>query len=121
MQTKIPIMVYDFGERPNKRVHMDLAGPFVISNSNDNYILAIKDALTKWLFIAPIYGKDMTTVQETYADRWAAHFGAPQVLITDLGTEFHNMVARQLAELWGVRKVQITARNPRSTDKWRIQ
>ncbi len=39
---------------------------------------------------------------------------APEVLITDRGTEFHNTIARQLAELWGVKKIQITARNPRS-------
>eukprot|EP01034_Spumella_vulgaris_P021961 gene21961-28043_t len=31
-----------------------------------------------------------------------------------MGTEFHNLVARQLAELWGVRKISTTARNPRA-------
>jgi len=114
MQTKIPIMSYDFGSRAFDRVQMDLAGPFVSSNSNDTYILVVKDALTKYMLIAPISGKHMFTVQDIYAERWAAMFGPPSLLITDRGTEFHNTTARQLAELWGVKKVIITARNPRA-------
>jgi len=35
---KVPCMVYDYGERPNSRVHMDAAGPFPVAGSGSVYI-----------------------------------------------------------------------------------
>jgi hypothetical protein len=111
---KVPIMKYAFDERPNSRVHMDLTGPFNLAKSGYYYILLLKCALTKWLTLIPVITKDMEHIQQEYIDKFTGHFGAPLMLITDQGTEFHNLLARQLAELWGVRKVVITPRNPRS-------
>eukprot|EP01034_Spumella_vulgaris_P021823 gene21823-27892_t len=61
-----------------------------------------------------IVAKDMQSVQMEYVDKFTTMWGAPLKLITDRGTEFHNLVARQLAELWGVKKISTTARNPRA-------
>jgi hypothetical protein len=74
----------------------------------------LKDALTKWITLIPAHAKDMYTVQKQYLEHWTSKFGAPDMLITDRGGEFHNVMAKQLAELWGVRKIATTARNPRS-------
>ena len=93
---------------------MDLAGPFRVAGGGNVYILALKCALTKWLTLIPIRTKDMQEVQREYLDNWVAHYGAPTMLITDRGTEFHNSVASQLSALWGCRKITTTARNPRS-------
>jgi hypothetical protein len=74
----------------------------------------LKDALTKWITLIPAHTKEMYSVQKSYIEQWTSQFGAPEMLITDRGTEFHNMIAKQLAELWGVRKIATTSRNPRS-------
>ncbi len=111
---KVPIMIYNYAERPNSRVHFDTAGPFPLANNGGYYILVIKDALTKWITLIPVHNKDMYTVQKAYLEHWTSIYGAPEMLITDRGTEFHNIMAKQLAELWGVRKVSTTPKNPRS-------
>eukprot|EP01034_Spumella_vulgaris_P022164 gene22164-28272_t len=111
---KVPIMSYDFSERPNSRVHFDTAGPFPLAKNGGYYILVLKDALTKWVTLIPAHAKDMYTVQKQYLEHWTSKFGAPDVLISDRGGEFHNVMAKQLAELWGVRKIATTPRNPRS-------
>ena len=111
---KVPIMVYNYAERPNSRVHFDTAGPFPLAKNGGYYILVLKDALTKWITTIPVHSKDMYTVQKSYLDHWTSIYGAPDMLITDRGTEFHNIMAKQLAELWGVRKIATTPKNPRS-------
>jgi hypothetical protein len=78
------------------------------------HILVLKCALTKWVMMAPIKGKDMNQVQKEYLTGWLSHFGAPTILITDRGTEFKNSITKQLAEIWDCRKVETTPRNPRS-------
>jgi hypothetical protein len=111
---RVPVMKYNMCERPNSRVHFDLAGPFPLAKMGNHYILVLKDALTKWVSIMPIHNKDMYIVQKQYIDQWTSQFGAPDMLITDRGSEFHNMIAKQLAILWDVKKVATTPRNPRS-------
>ncbi len=112
---KVPVMIYNYSERPNSRVHMDLAGPFQLTHRGSNhYVMVIKCALTKWVVMIPLRDKSMLTVQREYLNNWVGHFGAPTMLITDRGTEFHNVVAEELAQIWGCRKVETTPRNPRS-------
>jgi hypothetical protein len=56
----------------------------------------------------------MLTVQNAYLTQYLTVFGAPQVLITDRGTEFHNSKAMGIAKLFGVRKISTTPNNPQA-------
>ncbi len=111
---RVPVQIYDYSDRPNTRLHMDTAGPFPIAGAGNNYILVLKCALTKWIVLIAMRSKDMQDIMREYINNWVAHFGAPIMLITDRGTEFHNSVANQLAALWGCRRISTTPRNPRS-------
>jgi transposase InsO family protein len=108
------IMTYDPSDRPGVRVHMDQCGPFPVSFNGAVYILVLKDSLTKFITLIALDGKDMLTVQNAYLTQYLAVFGAPQVLITDRGTEFHNSKAMGIAKLFGVRKISTTPNNPQS-------
>lgn len=93
---------------------MDLTGPFPLTGRGNCYIMVLKDALTKWVEIFAIDEKDMVTVQMEYLEQFLSRYGAPQILITDRGTEFKNKVAKQIAKLFGSRHVCITAGNARA-------
>jgi hypothetical protein len=58
--------------------------------------------------------KDMLTVNNAYLSQYLAVFGAPDNMITDRGTEFHNKQMKGIARLFGVRKLSTTPANPRS-------
>ena len=107
-------MIYNYADRPNSRVHMDTAGPFPISNGGSVHILVLKCALTKWVVLIPVRFKNMAAILREYLNNWVAHFGAPLVLITDRGTEFHNHIVTELTRIWGCRNITTTPRNPRS-------
>jgi transposase InsO family protein len=110
----VEIMTYNPSERPGVRVHMDQCGPFPVSSNGAVYILVIKDSMTKYITLMALDAKDMLTVNNAYLNQYLAVFGAPEVLITDRGTEFHNSQMKGLAQLFGVRKISTTPANPQS-------
>jgi len=111
---KVPIMIYDYSDRPFARMHMDLAGPFPTSAKGFKYIMVMKCALTKWVYLMPLKDKTMDEVQLNYWNQFISMHGAPEMCITDCGSEFKNVMSKNIAELLGARKVFTTPRNPRS-------
>lgn len=76
--------------KPNKPfevLHADHCGPFPQSKKGNNYILAVIDAFTKYIYIKPVKNcKSKTTIN--IFEEYFSLFGVPRQLITDRGTSF---------------------------------
>ena len=89
-------------EQPWIVVAADIMGPFPRSKAGYQYVLVIQDFFTKWVEFVPLRSatglKIKNSFKELIIDRWRA----PQVLLTDNGTEFINSILRSLAQEYNI-------------------
>lgn len=67
--------------------HLDHVGPFIKSNKNNQYILTIVDAFTKYIVLRPVRNTSLRFVVKTLKSL-AEFFGMPKRIITDRGSCF---------------------------------
>jgi transposase InsO family protein len=96
------------------RVHMDLTGELPITAAGNKYLLVIKDAKTKFVWVYPIANKRAETVVQIFLGSFVGTFGTPKLVITDKGTEFKNKLMDEVCNLLGIAKINTTPSNPRS-------
>ena len=83
-------------------VHLDLVGPIEKHSGSFNYILTMRDRSTGFLATAPIVDKKAETVRDAFIQNWCGHYGIPQVIMTDNGREFSNMILTRTFEQLGI-------------------
>lgn len=109
---KVPTQAYRTPLHPFHVCHVDLTGPLSKSNGFE-YLLLIKDALTKYTIIRKLPNKQMRTVVPVLVEIFN-EYGAPRVLVSDRGTEFTNRDLRETCKILGSHKIFCTPANPRS-------
>lgn len=82
--------------KPFDTLHADHCGPFPISKKKNQYVLAIIDSFTKYIYLKAVKDCRSKTTIQVFEDYFAL-FGVPRRLITDRGTsftshEFNNFV-----------------------------
>ena len=97
---------------PNQRVHLNLFGPQRSSHSSKNYILAMTDALTKYVELAAIPNKEAETIAETVFNQYICRHGIMLETVTDNGREFRNKICKKLAELLKINQRFTTPYHP---------
>ena len=63
-----------------------------ISTNGYQYVLAVKDALTKWIELIPLRDKKAETVLEALVEWVILRHGAILTLVTDRGSENCNSI-----------------------------
>ena len=83
---RLPLFRYPGVTRAFQRVHIDLVGPLTKTDTGFEYILVIKDALTQWVELVPLYEKS-EAAWEVFQCLYCRH-GSAEQLVSDKGTEF---------------------------------
>lgn len=78
-------------------VAADIMGPFPASKNKVAYLLVFQDLFTKWVELVPIRKADAKTIIHHFEDLIVCRWGAPEVLLTDNGTEFANKMMKEMA------------------------
>jgi hypothetical protein len=78
------------------RWHVDLAGPFPISQRGSRYVLVAVEAFSKWLETVPITNKEADTVAYAFLHNVLARYAAPGQVVSDNGAEFTEGAFAQL-------------------------
>ena len=110
----IDIQHYDAPDTPWARTHMDLTGPIHTSKSGNNYILVIKDALTRYVEAIPLKTKTKEEIAEALVKEIICRYGGFGHLISDNGKEFDNKLMTQITHLLGIKHTTISPYNPRA-------
>ena len=87
---------------PNRRVHADLFGPLKSSTAGNRYVLVLTDAFSKFAHATAIVKKDAVTVAQKLLQIFYT-FGIPEVIQTDQGLEFCNVLQETLWDNLGIR------------------
>jgi exonuclease III len=113
-KAKVPIMSYMKSKRALDRIHMDLTGPLPTTKDGNKYILVIKDYLTKYVWLIPLRNKTAEAVALAFVNDFVCQAGIPDMVVSDRGNEFVNIIMKKVASIMDIVRVSTTPYNPRS-------
>jgi len=108
------IMYFRNPRGPWHTVSADLMGPFPRSKSGHTFLLVFLDTFSKWVEMRPIRSATAKTVSEHFKSMILLRYGAPEVVLTDNGTQFTARLFRDLAVEWGVKSRYTAPYSPQS-------
>lgn len=77
-------------ERPWQYVAGDIMGPLPRTKRGFEYILVFQDLFTRWVEVIPLRRATGKTILAEFVRSVCLRFGAPEVFLSDNGTEFKN-------------------------------
>ena len=113
-RARVPVVHYGRTERILDRVHMDLTGPLKKTKEGHQYILVIKDFLSKYVWLVPLKDKSMEEVAIAFVNDFICQAGIPTMVVSDRGNEFVNKVMKCVARILNIMKISTTPYNPRA-------
>jgi hypothetical protein len=88
-QPAAPVQAIPVPARKFSHVHVDLVGPLPASSEGHVYLLTIIDRSTRWFEAVPLRNMEASTYVDAFiSTSWVAHFGMPEIVATDRGTQF---------------------------------
>lgn len=78
---------------------IDTIGPFIKSNSGNEYALTMICDLTKYLVVVPIPDKSSKTVAKAIFEHFILVYGPVGKILSDMGTEYKNQTMEELCKL----------------------
>lgn len=93
---------------PWHTVSADLLGPLPRSKKGNRFVVAFQDQYSKWTELAPLKDATASQVVLKFKELVLYRFGAPDVLITDNGTQFTSKIIKDMAKEWDI-EFQTTA------------
>ena len=89
LQTKLKAALCNYhAGNSMDRVHIDILGPFPVSDNGNRYILMLVDQFTKWLEAYPLPDQTAVTVARAVVDNLITRFQCHLVIHTDQGRNF---------------------------------
>ena len=110
----VPIQEYDSPTMPWQRAHIDVAGKLTTTHNGNEYVLVIKDALTRFVETVAMKTKSAEEVARAFIQSVIYKHGAVQQLISDNGGEFDNKLWAQVTQLLQIQHSTTSPYNPRA-------
>ncbi|XP_058798829.1 protein NYNRIN-like [Phymastichus coffea] len=89
-------------EKPWQIIAADIAGPFPRSPRGHEYILVFVDLFTRWVECIPLRKATAKNIIREFHDQIVTRYGAPEVFLSDNGTEFKNRVVEEYLSRSGI-------------------
>ena len=94
-------------------VAADILGPVTkATKTGAKYILAMTDCFTKFVVTVPLVKTEAQDVAEAIVTGWILHFGVPDCLHTDQGTNFGSRVIQEMCQLLKIDKTRTSPYHP---------
>jgi len=95
------------------RVGVDVI-QFPVSRAGNRYGIVFMDYLTKWPEVFPAPDQTATTIARLLVEQIISRHGAPCDLLSDHGAAFLSSLIKDVCQVMGTHKVNMTAYHPRS-------
>ena len=94
-------------------INLDLANPLPESN-NCTYILVIADRFSRWPVAIPLPDTKTQTILNGFVHNWLSHYGVPEQIATDRGSQFLPRDWKDAMTFLGIRHIHTTAYHSQS-------
>ena len=99
---------------PMDRIHIDVVGPFPVSQSGNKYVLVMVDQFTRWVEVAAVPEQTAEVTARKLLQEFISRFGSPLEIHTDQGRNFESTLFLELCDLLQVAKTRTTPYHPAS-------
>lgn len=99
---------------PMEHVHLDILGPFNVSETDNLYILMMVDQFSKWVEMAAIPDQSALLVAQKFVAHFIATFGCPLDVHMDQGRNLDGNLFAALCEALEIAKTRTTPYHPSS-------
>ena len=72
------------------------------------------DAFSKFTIFKAIENKEAKTVAKAFFEHWVTIFGSPLSIVTDMGTDFHTQIMKELCGYMQIEKLVASPQHPQS-------
>ena len=90
--------------RPLEKIAMDILGPLPETERKNKYVLVIGDYFSKWTEVFPMKDMESTTVAKILVQDFICHYGTPEQIHTDQGSNFEATLIKEICSLLGIQK-----------------
>ena len=97
-----------------KTVHIDIVGPLPRSSNDRRYVLTMMDRFSRWFEAVPLNDITAAEVAEKFYRNWICRFGAPDILVSDQGTQFESSLFNEVLRRLGIDRRRIAPYHPQA-------
>ena len=113
LQPRVPMVEMPIISTPYSRLACDLVGLLTRTKAGHKYLLTVMCVGTRFPYAIPLKRVDAETVAEGLAEVMS-HTGIPNELLPDQGSVVRGLLARQVCETLGIKKLKTTAHHPQT-------
>jgi len=106
---KTPLIITDTPISAFDRVIVDTIGPLPKSENGNEYAVTLICDLTKYLVAIPVPNKNANTVAKAIFESFILKYGPMKTFITDMGTEYKNLIINDLCKYLKMENITSTA------------
>lgn len=99
---------------PMERIHLDILGPFPLSESGNKYVLVMVDQFTKWIELKALPNQTAEIVANVTVTEFISRMGCADQIFTDQGRNFDGTLFQSLCNLLEMAKCRTTPYRPSS-------
>ncbi|GFS96414.1 transposon Tf2-9 polyprotein [Trichonephila clavipes] len=101
---------------PFSVIHVDIIGPFPVSEGKLNSLTCI-DSFICWIEVIPLSNITAETVAREFYNHRISRFGMPYRVITDQGTQFRNELFKNIGVICGFKVCTTKSYHPQCNGK----
>jgi hypothetical protein len=110
---KVPIAKYPIPTKPFQTISSDILGPLPITAAGNQYILVVRDFMTRYSILYALEHKDTDSIIRALR-QIMSNYGSSEVLITDNAKEYISEKLSNFCKFYNIKKVEIAPYHPES-------
>ena len=111
---RAPMMPLPAVDLPFERVAIDVLGPLPQTERGNKFIVVCTDYLTRWTEAFAVPNATADTIAELFVEQILCRHGAPNVLLSDQGSNFLSNLVKEVCTLLGTSRVRTSPYHPQT-------
>lgn len=112
--SKQPMQITSTSHTPFSKICIDNVGPLPTNEQGFKYIFTFQDDLTRYFGAVPIIDHTADTVARALVENVILRFGLPEIILSDLGVEFENLLFPRVMKLLGIKHYKTSGYHPQT-------